>query len=62
MSVLGGKAEDMWTPFGRSDASRVDTSVRGNVVDLAARNADILQSQSLRSHKAVRTLWRSRRS
>src|SRR5258705_966326 len=31
------------TPFGGSDASRVGTSVRGNVVNLAARSADILQ-------------------
>jgi hypothetical protein len=29
-------------PFGGSDASRVDTLVRGDVVDLAARNADVL--------------------
>jgi hypothetical protein len=28
-------------PFGGSDASRVDTSVRGDVVDLAARSTDI---------------------
>jgi len=27
--------------FGRSDASRIDTSVRGDVIDLAARSTDI---------------------
>ena len=32
---------DIRRSFGGSDASRVDTSVRGDVVDLAARNADI---------------------
>ena len=29
--------------FGRSDASRITTSVRGDVIDFASRNADIHQ-------------------
>jgi len=32
---------DIGRSFGGSDASRVDTPVRGDVVDLAARSADI---------------------
>jgi hypothetical protein len=32
---------DVGRSFGGSDASRVDTSVRGDVVDLAACSADI---------------------
>jgi hypothetical protein len=34
---------DIIRSFGGLDASRVGTSVRGNVVNLAARSADILQ-------------------
>ena len=32
---------DIERSFGRSNASRIDTSVRGDVIDLAARSADI---------------------
>ena len=32
---------DIGRSFGRSDASRIDTAVRGDIVDLAARSADI---------------------